>query len=82
MRTDDMARVGLQPGTSARLQTEAGHLTIEVQAKDELPPRTVVVPHGLPELDVNALIPAGAENIERLSGQLTMTGIPVQVSAT
>lgn len=81
MRTDDMARVGLQPGTSARLETEVGDLTIEVQARDELPPRTVVVPHGLPELDVNALIPAGAEHVERLSGQLTMTGIPVQVSA-
>ena len=80
MRPDDMAKVGLSPGASARLATNAGHLTIPVHAKEELPPGTVVVPHGLPELDVNALIPAGAANVERLSGQLTMTGIPVEIS--
>jgi hypothetical protein len=37
------------------------------------------VPHGLPELNVNELIPAGADAIERVSGQLTMTGIRADV---
>jgi hypothetical protein len=40
----------------------------------------VVVPHGLPNANVNALIPSGVEMLEPLSGQHRLTGIPVQVS--
>ncbi|MBC7171633.1 MAG: hypothetical protein H5U40_04365 [Polyangiaceae bacterium] len=44
-------------------------------------PGTVVVPHGLPELNVNSLIPSGERAVERLSGMHHMTGIAVSVKA-
>ncbi|MEM6993183.1 MAG: molybdopterin-dependent oxidoreductase [Myxococcota bacterium] len=80
MRSDDMATAGVRAGDVVSLQTAEGRIRLPVTPHDELPPRCVVVPHGLPDVDVNALIPAGAEHVERLSGQLRMTGIDVDVA--
>lgn len=46
---------------------------------DEVEPGLVVVPHGLPDVNVNGLIPSSPELLEPLSGQHLMTGIPVCV---
>jgi hypothetical protein len=40
---------------------------------------TVVVPHGLPDVNVNAIVPSGVDAIERVSGTSWMTGIPARV---
>lgn len=82
MRAEDLAALGLdQPGRESlvEIETQAGRMRLPVAAHEGLPPRTVVVPHGLPDLDVNALIPAGPEHVERLSGQHRMTAIPASV---
>jgi len=39
-----------------------------------------VVPHGVPGMNVNALMPTGMTMLEPLSGQHRMTGIAVQVT--
>ena len=77
----DLAALGVTEGQAIEIRSEIGTLRIATRAMDGLAPRTVVVPHGLPELNVNSLIPAGPEHIERVSGQLTMTGIPAHVAA-
>jgi hypothetical protein len=40
----------------------------------------VAVPHGVPGMHVNALMPSGALQLEPLSGQHQMTGIAVEVN--
>jgi hypothetical protein len=45
-----------------------------------VPPKTVVVPHGVPGMNVNALLPTGVEMLEPVSGQHFMTGIAVHVT--
>jgi len=77
----DLAAIGVAEGQAIEIRSEIGTLRITTRAMDGLAPGTVVVPHGLPELNVNSLIPAGPEHIERVSGQLTMTGIPARVLA-
>lgn len=79
MRTDDMAALGLHDGAPIELRTSAGSMRIPVRARDGIAPRTVVVPHGLADANVNALIPSGAAHVERWSGQHRMTGISVGV---
>ena len=46
-----------------------------------VPQKTVVVPHGVPGMNVNALLPTGVEMLEPISGQHFMTGIAVRVTA-
>jgi len=81
MRSQDMAALGVVDGDMLELRTEQGALHIPVKTHNDLAPRTVVVPHGLPDIDINVLIPGGPEHVERLSGQLHMTGTAVSVSA-
>jgi len=79
LSAEDLAELGIEEGATIEIECEAGSLRIPVRAAEGLSKGTVVVPHGLPGINVNALIPAGEENIERVSGQLTMTGIPTRV---
>jgi anaerobic selenocysteine-containing dehydrogenase len=81
MRTDDLAALGISDGGTIPIRTDTGALEIPVVAVDGLAPRTVCVPHGIPGLNINDVIPAGAAAIERLSGQLRMTGIAAEVQA-
>jgi hypothetical protein len=46
---------------------------------DEVAPGLVVVPHGVPGVNINGLIPSSADCLEPLSGQHWMTGIAVRV---
>ncbi len=77
----DLEALGLPDGGSVTIETSAGRLTIEAHAEAGLAPRTVVVPHGIPGANVNALIPSGPDAIEWLSGQHVMTGITARVTA-
>jgi len=81
MRPDDMLSLGVKDGAPVELRTKAGSLRVPVRGRDGLAPRTVVVPHGLPDVNVNALIPSGVDEVERWSGQHRMTGIAVTVRA-
>lgn len=78
---EDMATLGVRDGDAIELRTEAGALRIPCRGRVGVARGTIVIPHGERELNVNALLPAGAAHIERLSGMLTMTGVPVEVRA-
>jgi formate dehydrogenase len=79
MRAEDMRELGVDDGNTIEIEGPAGSLRIVVRAHEGLAARTIVVPHGLPELNVNALIPAGREHVEPCSGMLTLTGVPARV---
>jgi formate dehydrogenase len=81
MSPEDLARLGLISGDEILLQTDQAGLKLPVKAMAEVTVGTVVVPHGLPGSNVNALIPGGIERIEPVSGQHRLTGIRVQVTA-
>jgi formate dehydrogenase len=81
LRAEDMAELGIEEGSAVEVRTEAGVLTLPARAQEGLAPRTVVIPHGLPDLNVNRIIPSGPGAIERISGTLIMTGIPAEVAS-
>jgi anaerobic selenocysteine-containing dehydrogenase len=76
---DDLQAIGLPEGGHVQLQTASGTLSIMATPRADIAPGLVVVPHGLPGVNVNGLIPSSLERIECLSGQHWMTGIPVRV---
>ncbi len=81
LSAQDMAELGVNDDDEIDVVVGEASLRIAVRAAEGLARRTVVVPHGVHGLNINALIPAGADNIERVSGQLKMTGIAARVKA-
>jgi anaerobic selenocysteine-containing dehydrogenase len=81
MRAEDMRELGIDDGGAIDIEGPAGKLRIVARAHEGLAARTIVVPHGIPELNINVVIPAGPQNVERCSGMLTLTGIMARVTA-
>ena len=79
LHPDDMKRTGIQNDDTITLIGNGETIALSVKAKEQVTPGTVVVPHGLPTVNVNKLIPSGAERVEPVSGNHWMTGIPVKV---
>jgi formate dehydrogenase len=76
---DDLARLGLPQGGDVVLETTGASLHVSAIPSPDVRCGLVVVPHGVPGMNVNALIPSGATMLEPLSGQHRMTGMPVRV---
>lgn len=81
MAPADVERLGLSAGGAIILQTDQASLVLPVTPNDTVAAGTVVVPHGLPDANINDLIPSGAANLEPISGQHRLVGIPVRVMA-
>lgn len=77
---DDLQALGLSEGGEVQLKTAGGALTMKAMPVADVAPGLVVVPHGLPNANVNRLIPSSPDRLEPLSGQHWMTGIPVYVT--
>jgi formate dehydrogenase len=80
MAPTDLVALGVPAGGKLLFQTTSARLHMPTVPDRGVLPGTVVVPHGVPGMNVNALIPTGVEMLEPLSGQHYMTGITVQVS--
>lgn len=80
MAPQDLAALGLPAGGEVEVQTEGGSVRIHARPMAEIARGLVVIPHGLPGVNVNALLPTGLDRIEPLSGQHRMTGVPVRVT--
>jgi hypothetical protein len=76
----ELAALGVPTGGEILVQTTSTTLRMPVLAVNGVPQGIVVIPHGVPGLNVNALIPTGVTMLEPLSGQHQMTGIAVQVT--
>jgi hypothetical protein len=80
MAPTDLVALGMPAGGTLLFETASARLPMPTVPDHSVLPGTVVVPHGVPGMNVNALIPTGVERLEPLSGQHYMTGITVQVS--
>ena len=78
----DMERLDLKKGDNIILSTAAGEIQLPVHPHDGVMAGTVIVPHGLPEVNVNKLIGSAHSLIEPLSGMHRMTGNRVQIRKT
>jgi anaerobic selenocysteine-containing dehydrogenase len=78
----DMERLCLKLGDDIILSTAVGEIQLPVHPHDGVMPGTVIVPHGLPEVNVNKLISSAHSLIEPLSGMHRMTGNRVQIRKT
>jgi formate dehydrogenase len=76
----DLAALGVPEGGDILLHTTSATLQMPAVPVSGVSPGTVVVPHGVPGMNVNALMPSGVTHLEPLSGQHRMTGIAVQVT--
>jgi anaerobic selenocysteine-containing dehydrogenase len=77
----DLAALGVPEGGDILLHTTSATLQMPAVPISGVSSGTVVVPHGVPGMNVNALMPSGVTHLEPLSGQHRMTGIAVQVTA-
>jgi formate dehydrogenase len=75
----DMERLSLQEGEDILVQSAAGAIRLPAWSHEGVLPGMIVVPHGLPEVNVNTLIGSDQSHIEPLSGMHQMTGHPVHV---
>jgi anaerobic selenocysteine-containing dehydrogenase len=89
----DAGRIGLEDGAPARLTSDAGELTAPVEVTDEIMPGVVSIPHGwghdgrgirmrvaADHAGVNSNLLAPTE-VDPLSGNAVLNGIPVEVAA-
>jgi hypothetical protein len=81
MAPTDLVALGVPTGGKLLFQTANASLHMPTVPDSGVLPGTVVMPHGVPGMNVNALIPTGVGMLEPLSGQHYMTGITVQVSS-
>ena len=81
MEPSDLEALGIRKG--GLIQLKAANQMVQLQAipKPEVLCGTVVVPHGLPDFNINRLIPSSVQDIEPISGQHIMSGTPIQISA-
>jgi hypothetical protein len=76
----DLIAMGVPEGGDVLLHTTSATLRMPAVSVSGVSPGTVVVPHGVPGMNVKALMPSGVTQLEPLSGQHRMTGIAVQVT--
>lgn len=79
MHPSDAAHRKITDGDQVSVTTDIGSVSISVRLLDTVQPGTIVVPHGLPDLNINAVIPSGVAMTEPTSGQHRMTGVAVTV---
>jgi anaerobic selenocysteine-containing dehydrogenase len=75
----DMERLYLKKDDEIIVSSTSGEIRIPVQPHDGVMAGTVIIPHGLPEVNVNKLIASDHALIEPLSGMHRMTGNRVQI---
>src|SRR5262249_20616184 len=79
LHPDDMKRLALNEDETVEIQSLVSSIMIPVRGMDTIMPGTIVVPHGLPEINVNSLISSAPEHIDPVSGMHQMVGHRVQV---
>jgi anaerobic selenocysteine-containing dehydrogenase len=94
LHPDDAVRLGLADGERASVRSAAGQVEVPVEVTDEIMPGVVSIPHGWghhaqgvrmgvasAHAGVNSNLLADESQVEPLSGNAILNGIPVEVSA-
>ncbi len=92
MHPDDAARLGMADGEMATVASRAGSVVVPVEITDAIMPGVVSIPHGwghtspgtkmriaTEHAGVNTNILTDEEEVDRLSGNAVLNGIPVTV---
>ena len=75
----DCARLGLGEGARVRITSEHGELVAVTQISSRVAPGCVGLPHGWSAADVSRLTSADA-GVDRLTGMIHQSGLPVRIS--
>ncbi|WP_447592405.1 molybdopterin oxidoreductase family protein [Aquipseudomonas campi] len=94
MHPEDMAGRGLADGQRVRVRSRVGMVEVEVAASDDMMPGVVSLPHGWGHarpgvrMDIASAQPGASANdltderqLDALSGNAALNGVPVQVEA-
>jgi len=94
MHPEDVQRRGLVDGSTVRVRSRVGEISVEVQSSDEMMPGVVSLPHGWGHDRAGTRLAiaeahAGASNndltdeqfLDGLSGNVALNGVPVTVHA-
>ena len=94
MHPQDLAQRGLVDGQSVRVRSRVGNIEVEVAASDEMMPGVVSLPHGWGharpgvQMGIASAQPGASANdltderqLDSLSGNAALNGVPVQVEA-
>ncbi len=94
MHPDDAVQLGLADGAHASVSSASGAIEVPVEVTDEIMPGVVSMPHGWghdaagvrmgvasAHAGVNSNVLADEAQVEPLSGNAVLNGIPVEVSA-
>ncbi|MVW76165.1 molybdopterin oxidoreductase family protein [Pseudomonas xionganensis] len=94
MHPQDLAQRGLVDGQSVRVRSRVGNIEVEVAASDEMMPGVVSLPHGWGharpgvQMGIASEQPGASANdltderqLDSLSGNAALNGVPVQVEA-
>lgn len=76
LNSNDMARLGIQKGEMIRLSGNEATLTLAAHPHEGIQAGHMIVPHGLPQQNINALYP---NLIEPVSGMHRLQGLAVQI---
>ncbi len=80
LHQDDMARLNLVDGALVEIRSTCGAIQLPVFCHDSVQKGTVIVPHGLPDVNVNRLISSDKTHIEPFSGMHQMSGHHVSIA--
>jgi anaerobic selenocysteine-containing dehydrogenase len=94
MNPADLSRLGLLDGQRVRVRSRVGMIEVEVAASDEMMPGVVSLPHGWGharpgvQMGIASSQPGASANdltderqLDALSGNAALNGVPVQVEA-
>jgi len=94
MNPADLSRLGLHDGQRVRVRSRVGMIEVEVAASDDMMPGVVSLPHGWGhgrpgvQLEIASRQPGASANdltddrqLDELSGNAALNGVPVEVEA-
>jgi anaerobic selenocysteine-containing dehydrogenase len=79
LHPDDAAANGIAHGDKVRVSTSRGEIVLTAEVSDTIRPGVASIPHGHEAANVNLL--TSVENVDRLTGMVLYTGIPIAVEA-
>lgn len=80
LSSEDMQRFELSDGDTITIRSDIAQIALPVKAQDGILQGTIVIPHGLPDVNINRLISSDAQYIEPVSGMHQMNGHRVTIA--
>ncbi len=79
LNADDAQVAGIADGEWVRVQSRGGQLVAPARVRPDVVAGTVSVPHGLPAQNVSRLTTSGPGEVDRLTGMVVQSGLPVTI---